>query len=467
MRKAAAVAVLIFQAGVLSAQLLPEQRVFDFQNLAALYAKRYAPYEWKKAALGFDLLDLKPWLDRVRAARDDLEFYEIEAEYVANLQDTHSNVFMTSSFRADLGITVDIYDNLVLIDAINRAVLRASEFPFAIGDELVSLDGKSVEEWITIISKFRKYGNPVTTRRNAAGLITQRSQSSYPRASELGDTATVVIRRANGDLETYKLPWTKTGVPVAKAGPIPMPRAAAAQSRSGMATVEDLTRLQEEMHTWKLPYYDPILQPIEWAVDAAGERRTFVSGVGSRTPLFRAGLPASFTQRLGNNTSDFHFSGTYTSGGQTIGYLRVPSFSPASTANAVRELEAEVTYMQRNTDGLVIDVMRNPGGDAMAVGGVLGLVQQALPLGIGGEHGLQQALRPFRRLLRDAADPRPVGQPDLAGIGVQVAGDQLQEGGLAGAVAPDQAGLVAAGQAHAGALEKRAPGDPAGQVGDG
>jgi hypothetical protein len=36
---------------------------------------------------------------------------------------------------------------------------------------------------------------------------------------------------------------------------------------------------------------------------------------------------------------------------------------------------------------------------------------------------------------------------------MQVAGDQLEQGGLAGAVAPDQPGLVAGGQAHAGAFQ--------------
>src|SRR5215471_7701903 len=88
-----------------SAQLLPEQRLQDFQGLAALYAKRYAPYDWKKQAFGFDALNISPWLDRVRGAKDDLEFFEIEAEYVANLNDTHSGFQMTSSFAANLGIT--------------------------------------------------------------------------------------------------------------------------------------------------------------------------------------------------------------------------------------------------------------------------------------------------------------------------------------------------------------------------
>jgi hypothetical protein len=37
------------------AQLTIDQKVSDFQALAALYAKRYGPYEWKRDALGVDL----------------------------------------------------------------------------------------------------------------------------------------------------------------------------------------------------------------------------------------------------------------------------------------------------------------------------------------------------------------------------------------------------------------------------
>ncbi|HTM49698.1 MAG TPA: hypothetical protein VL285_13480, partial [Bryobacteraceae bacterium] len=43
------------------AQLLPEQKLLDFQQLAALYAKQYAPYEWKRDALGVDLFQIGPW----------------------------------------------------------------------------------------------------------------------------------------------------------------------------------------------------------------------------------------------------------------------------------------------------------------------------------------------------------------------------------------------------------------------
>src|SRR3989442_2323432 len=99
----AAMALLIALPEPMHAQLLPDQRIFDFQSLAALYSKRYAAADWKRQALGFDMFDLKPWLDRVRAAKDDLEFYEIEAEYVAKLQDTHTGFQNSSSFVARLG----------------------------------------------------------------------------------------------------------------------------------------------------------------------------------------------------------------------------------------------------------------------------------------------------------------------------------------------------------------------------
>jgi hypothetical protein len=352
MRHVIRAVVLCLAVATLSAQLLPDQRVFDFQTLAAIYAKRYAPLEWKRQALKFDLLDLKPWLDRVRAAKDDLEFFEIQNEYGAMLQDTHAYVYMNSNFRADLGIALDIYDGVVLIDGINRTRLPAATYPFEIGDELVSLDGKTAEEWIALICKYKSYGNPRTSRRNAAGSIAVRSQSTFPRAIEIGDTAAVVIRRAAGGLENYTLPWLKTGLPVVKPGPAPMPRAVAAA---------DDDRLLNELQTWKLPAADPLLRPLDWS-DENGEPRTYVSGLGARTPLFRAGFPDTFVPRLGASGLDFHYTGTYKVGDKTIGYIRVPSFTNNSRSQAVSEAEREILYMEKNTDGLVIDVMRNPGG---------------------------------------------------------------------------------------------------------
>jgi hypothetical protein len=45
---------LLFLALPSFGQLTVDQKVFDFQALAGLYAKHYAPYDWKLAQFGFD-----------------------------------------------------------------------------------------------------------------------------------------------------------------------------------------------------------------------------------------------------------------------------------------------------------------------------------------------------------------------------------------------------------------------------
>lgn len=85
MAKLLAVVLCVLSAIPAIADLTADQKQHDFQTMAALYSKRYAPYEWKKWAFGFDALDIAPWIDRVRKTSTDIEFYELCAEYVASL----------------------------------------------------------------------------------------------------------------------------------------------------------------------------------------------------------------------------------------------------------------------------------------------------------------------------------------------------------------------------------------------
>jgi len=371
-----------------SAQLQADQRVFDFQNLAALYSKRYAPYDWKRQALGFDALDIKSWLDRVRAAKDDLEFFEIELEYAANLQDTHTGVQMPSSFRAYLGgsgfssgLLVDVYDGKVLIDYLNRNLLPVETYPFQVGDEIVSVDGVSSADWISRVSKWRRFGNPATTRRFASLQIVYRAQYTFPRAIEIGDAAVVEVRRANGALEKYTIPWAKTGLPVTTVGPVPIPGRAAS---GHLSSQPDFLQALEALHNYELPDAD----------------LNYNVSLGSKTPHFRNGFPASFRQRLGSSGSEFHYSGTYIVDEQRIGFLRIPSFSPSS--NALNELRSEIEYLQNNTDGLVIDVTRNPGGGCYMLDAAAALIPY--PFYFFGEQirATQDRLNSFQSLLEGA-----------------------------------------------------------------
>ena len=185
------------------AQMTPAQKLSDFQQLAGLFSKRYAFTEWKKDAIHFDSLNLAPWISRINAGKDDLNFFEICMEYVAANQDGHTTFELPTSFAAVLGFTVDVYDGKLLIDNFDRKTLSASDFPVQVGDELVSIDGKAAADILTDYLRFVNDGNPRSAKRTAALLVTFRAQSFIPRAHEVGTTATVIVRRQSGAMETY------------------------------------------------------------------------------------------------------------------------------------------------------------------------------------------------------------------------------------------------------------------------
>ena len=99
---------------------------------------------------------------------------------------------MPSSFVADLGFGVDIYDGRVVIEAINRTRLPLAQYPFEIGDTLVSVDGGRSEEWIEYFSQFQQRASPQATNRTLADLLTFRAQSRIPGVVNLPDEAIVV-----------------------------------------------------------------------------------------------------------------------------------------------------------------------------------------------------------------------------------------------------------------------------------
>jgi len=143
-------------------------------------------------------------------------------------------------------------------------------------------------------------------------------------------------------METYQISWQKTGTPL-EVGPV----AKAPPSSANFDT----------------PDYMRLLEETRWS--GVGEQgiQTGVLNFGSRSPIFAGGLPSTFTRRLGANTADFFYSGTFKYEDLTLGYIRIPSYAPASTSAASQLFQTEIDFMSANTDGLIVDEMRNTGGN--------------------------------------------------------------------------------------------------------
>jgi hypothetical protein len=365
--------LIMFLVFPVFAQMSVQQREFDFQVLASLYAKRYGPANWKIEALKVNVFEIKPWLDRVRAAKSDLEYFEIATEYVASFQDGHSSYRMPSNFFADSGLAVDLYEGKVLLEAWDPLRYPRAEYPFAQGDELLSLDGKPVSEWIEEFLKYRGFGNPRGARRQAVDTLTFRPQSVYPRASETPETSQAEFLNAAGERKTYTLQWTRIGVPLTQVGPVPSPFSAqkgglqlAAPQGSSNSLYEEMMKPLEELHNWSVPAAD-LLAAERVLSNENGEevRRSFVLGYGARNPYYS--LPTNFQLRLGRLATDVFYSGTYMYDGQRIGFIRIGNFSPSSSAAALTQLDAEIAFFKANTDGMVVDISRNTGGGCIGL----------------------------------------------------------------------------------------------------
>lgn len=89
---------------------------------------------------------------------------------------------------------------------------------------------------------------------------------------------------------------------------------------------------------------------------------TGVLNFGSRAPIFLGGFPSTFTRRLGGDAGDFFYSGTFKYEELTFGYIRIPNYAPPSQPAAVQQFQREIDFMNTNTDGLIVDEMRNTGG---------------------------------------------------------------------------------------------------------
>lgn len=318
-------------------QLTADQKRADMRMLVDVFAKNYAPYEWKKTAIKFDALKIGPWLDKAAATKSDLEFYDVCIEYVASVFDAHVQFRLPSTFSASVGFTVDIYDGKVLIDSIDELRLPPEQFPAKVGDELISFDGKSAADWIKDNARYAFGGNISANRRDAATMITSRSQIYMPFAHKIGEDAEVVFKNEAGETKTAKAVWRKRGTPIERVGwPFAVTNAAPAR-RESMVAPDFLTERQNLMvHT---------------------ESRALVRGFGIREPLFA--MPEGFEQTVGLGRLDAIYGGIIPFDGKRIGYIRIAQFTTTSTPRLFREALANFA---EKTDALVIDVTRNPGG---------------------------------------------------------------------------------------------------------
>ena len=192
-----------------------------------------------------------------------------------------------------------------------------------------------------------------------------------PKLPDVGDTAAVGVRIVStGDTRVYTIPWSKSGIPILSQGPLPSPRRGngrmflstdgqAFSAAGGGAATPSVFQFADLVKDDTLPAH---MEPLRPLLNASVSKDYYsVLNFGGRFPIY--GPPPGFVTRpVPAGIPAFLFSGTCMAGGKRIGLLRIPTMSPPSTALVLQHLDQEIAFFNDNTDALVVDVMRNPGG---------------------------------------------------------------------------------------------------------
>jgi len=309
-----------------------EQRVSDFEFLVHMANKKYGPMQWKHNALGIDLLAIAKEIRRdIASSSSDLEFFDHVQTFISHFHDSHVGFSLPSNRTAFLGFGVDFYDGRLLVDFIPY------EGAMNIGDELLTLDGVNAIDLIDSFKKFSPAGFDDLEKRLAATYLTYRPQATIPELAS--GSVQVEVLRTNGVRQSLTIPWRTNGLPYIPGSYEP-------------ALSKQNTRQQS------------ILERLDWISPWSKEafEREFNSSLfkyGHLEPSFE--LPESFQLLYGDQEDQELYAGTYQAGDNTLGYLRIPKMwiRDQSTTNDLIDLVAQ---FKEGTDGLIIDVMDNPGG---------------------------------------------------------------------------------------------------------
>ncbi len=329
---------LVFASG-----LTLEQKMSDFNQLNSAIESNYGPYFYKPQAIGLDYEELKKhYANEIALTKSNKDFYYLLVRYVAEYKDGHFGIRQPSNETYEIPITTDLVEGKVLIDTIDRAKLSEADFPFAKGDEIISINSEPIENLVNELAKYMVSGFDLTIKRKASWLVFYRPTRIVP--APMDDLVVSVRRGTSNIIENSKpLKWKKSGQSISEDF-----STQTSFSKSG-------TKTQSHTNFNLLSTYDEDLELL-------GEKRlerSFQCSGGTRIAI-----PQDATMIINDPFVAYYHP---TEKGN-VGYLRIPHYywlddNNSNYASEVfSQYEYAISVLEKNTVGLIIDQDHNCGG---------------------------------------------------------------------------------------------------------
>lgn len=188
--------------------LSPAEQADDFDQLLALFKNYYGPYQYKENLFGINIEQtLKDLKAKAQTSKTDEEFAGYVMQMGATLKDGHVQIRIVNTHsgisRYKIPIVVTPLEGKAIIGDIPKEISALTGL--SVGDEILSVDGKSPFDLMKIAVKYR---SGATELSNQHFIMYSFFRPSY--MTDLVPTspvATVTGKKADGTVVSYELPW--------------------------------------------------------------------------------------------------------------------------------------------------------------------------------------------------------------------------------------------------------------------
>lgn len=355
---------------------MQEAMLRDLDNIRNIFQSQYAPIHWKKAYKGWELdTAIREAKEKVLGAHSVKSYQIILRDFFNSLEDYHVKVRFYSTEEASLPFQLGYADGGYYIQYVDRKKLSPLFYPINVGDELISFDGRPIEEVIQELKRVELSSEKEGTDHSlACRLLTKRSGAQgaqVPRGPVM-----IEVRSPFSKVErSYQLIWEYTPERVKDVlDPDAAPEALVKKGKKGLRGSGDSKRLQSlveqailggEMNT-ALQFSEELRGDQEGLGNPhdIGARKSFIPPLGRM--LMEAGEDEEFYWYLCESEDR----------SRRVGYVRIPFYVPRSMniEKALQEFAVIIERMQELSDVLVIDQVNNPGGNKWYLAGLASML---------------------------------------------------------------------------------------------
>lgn len=352
-------------------ELTVREALADFDQMVEAFRANYGPLRRKEARYGFTLDGVaEAGREKIRAGATDADFVRVYQEFLANFHDGHVSLTTPLASDSSRGARVPLiatpFEDKFLVTLTFGPLASAG---VALGDELVSVDGRPVADLAAELGRFENVPNPLSLAHFAALRLTFRP-FFLPDAlrPEPGTEARLALRRADGTEYEVTAPWLEDALPRRSpnapgptlSGRLANARAEASDNLSGLIKAE-LARFGDAA-----PFF--LTEQVATAFRVQPVRPSAASAARfGATPCGDVGGQPSF--------DCYAFSGVYEFEGKKILLVRIPSYAqpdpPGDGAFTAEYFRAVLAEFEPQVDALVVDETHNPGGSVALAGQVL------------------------------------------------------------------------------------------------